>query len=81
MAIKTSPGIVTSSTPNINFMNDSEIDAWLKQHEDEVDNYVILDDMAVDNFTQSQQSHFFHVNRSVGLNRGIAEKVIKFLSE
>lgn len=75
------PGIVIDSTPNINFMNDTEIDSWLYQHEGEVDDYVILDDMTADNFTQAQQSHFFHVNPSVGLNREIAEEVIRFLFE
>lgn len=75
------PGIVISSTPNINFMNDTEIDSWLIQHEDEVDNFVILDDMSADNFPQPLQSHFFHVNPSVGLNREMAEEVIRFLSE
>lgn len=75
------PGTVIDSTPNINFMNDTEIDSWLYQHEGEVDDYVILDDMTADNFTQAQQSHFFHVNPSVGLNREIAEEVIRFLSE
>ena len=75
------PGTVIDSTPNINFMNDTEIDSWLYQHEGEVDNYVILDDMSADNFSQPLQSHFFHVNPSVGLNREIAEEVIRFLSE
>lgn len=74
------PGIIIGTIPNINFMNETEIGAWLKQHEVEVEDYVILDDMSADNFTQEQQNHFFHVNPSVGLDREIAEKVIKYLS-
>lgn len=74
------PGTVISSTPNINFMNDTEIDAWLIQHEDEVDNFVILDDMSAENFTLSQQRHFFHVDPKTGLNEETANKVIKYFS-
>ena len=53
-----------------------EIEAWLHEH-DNVDNFVILDDMPM---SASLQPHFVQINPTLGLLRAQAEKAVEILN-
>lgn len=72
------PGKVIDKTPDINFYVDDEIEAWLEEHEAEVDKYVIIDDMPADFFSPHFASHLFSINPNTGLDEETAERIIGF---
>lgn len=55
-----------------------EIDCYLKAHPTDNYNYVIIDDL--DDFTESQHSHFVETNPIVGITEKDANKAIEILT-
>ena len=75
------PGFVTDVTPNIHGCRcrGDEIDAWLKECKSQCQ-YVILDDLGVDNFNSRQIPRLLIVNPFYGIDEGIAERAINLLN-
>lgn len=72
------PGSMIDVTPNVSKHRGTEIARWLE--ECDVDcNYVIIDDLGAENFTESQQDKIVVVNSWSGLDEVAASRAIAIL--
>ncbi|MDO4171471.1 MAG: HAD domain-containing protein [Prevotellaceae bacterium] len=72
------PGFMIDVTPNVSKHRGTEITRWLE--ECDVDcNYVIIDDLDAENFTENQQSKLVVVNPWSGLDEEVARRAIIIL--
>ncbi len=68
------PGTITDITPDNQKGKGLEIKEWLEKHQNDIKNYVILDDEDV--ALPEQQVHFVKCNPQFGINRRVMEAVL-----
>lgn len=71
------PCTTTDTTPDNQEGKGLEIKEWLEKYQNEVDNYVIIDDEDV--ALPEQQAHFVKCNPQFGINRKVMETVLRIL--
>ena len=69
------PGTITDITPDNQEGKGLEIKEWLEEHQNDIENYVILDDEDV--ALPEQQVHFVKCNPQFGINRKVMEAVLR----
>jgi len=71
------PGKVTDTTAYVmGGDRGDEIAAWLKEHDGEVLDYAIIDDLDAAAFAEDQRPHLFAVDRLAGLDKDTVARVI-----
>lgn len=69
------PGSITDITPDNQEGKGLEIKEWLEKHQNDIENYVILDDEDV--ALLEQQVHFVKCNPQFGVNKKVMEAVLR----
>ena len=69
------PGTITDITPDNQEGKGLEIKEWLEKQQNDIDNYVILDDEDV--ALPEQQVHFVKCNPQFGVNKKVMEAVLR----
>lgn len=75
------PGKVIDTTPDVlSMQRGDEIEEWLLEQKGRY-NYVIIDDLPAQHFSENQQCHFFNVDDENGLDEDTARRIVKYLNE
>lgn len=74
------PGFMTDTTPNVSKHRGDEITRWLEDYNVEC-NYVIIDDLGIENFNTDQLDKLVVVDPFYGLNENAAQQAIAIIKK
>lgn len=74
------PGSLLDVTPNIKISRGAEISEWLNGMTN-ISNYVIIDDLGIENFNEDQLDHLVTVNPYCGIDEYICLHAIDILNK